>query len=403
MTAHRGGFNVSFRPGRDWNVLERLLDKQGQFVRQNDLIEAIGAYAKPDDLHKVICRVRQELRRLGGATIQTRRDHGYRLRSTSLAAIPADRGAERYRGSYRATIHLLRSEYVHNRPQMLDAVERAAARLRPWVAPFANCTAGLLAVDDFRLAYKRAFDTCWDDPDGEFGCRFAFSAVPDLLRLHCVCADERAMHEVVDIARSEWKTADLSGVEGGMGLELTLERPCELTLGDASAEPHAVRTARVEVVTCAAYTDQLRRRSAAHRAHTWTPDEPITAASLRAYACAALGAAAFDPGADLHDPRPALANAATPIWSPLWGDQSLTSAGFANWSSLRDIDERVRRGFPSACHYRTTPVGRETFARGDVTDLLSKSLMFGSDAFFATYPALDRTAEFKHRQVSSGD
>jgi hypothetical protein len=79
----------------------------------------------------------------------------------------------------------------------------------------------------------------------------------------------------------------------------------------------------------------------------------------------------------------------------LWLSHILDSARLVGLDTLGDVDQVMRRGLPAALRYRETQPGSKTFSSGDVTDLLSKALMFGSKDFFATYPSRPETELFQ--------
>lgn len=428
-TLYRGRSEIAVKPGQEWDLLELLAEEPGRVVTYDDIAARLGRGFQEASAHTIIHRLRRALGgKASGLKIRNVRGVGYSLVHGDHPGgaghagdgggedLPGDDLARRvYLGPYRSLVHELASAYdLH-----IEKLRNIAGTTRLWFDRELHARglkvrvdAHVKQLDEFRLAYKHAYRRWYDAAMTEHGSASGpaappteprpFATVANLVMIRCLCIDDDDRRRVLELAASlrraiaaPWSSPEDDSIQ----VDLELEAPLRLApVNGPGHDADEVRSFRLHASTFDAQKSHLMRQRGLSPRTDWAPGDPIDARSLLAYANTALGAsahfhatAAYQAWDDRGHP---------PISSRLWLSHILDSARFAGLQTLGDLDDIMRRGFETAVRYRTTPLGSKTFRRGDVTDLLSKALMFGSEGFFATYPSRPETELFQRDLVA---
>lgn len=405
----RDGTDVGIAQGQELRLFELLLERRGKVVSYEDAKKELSVSKAGDKvLHGLVCSLRGKLGEQADICIENRPKSGYILVAQAPALEAAPPISQLFRGSYKVAIHLFADIYRanHSKMQARAAVLRKMLedRLRP--KPFrADVDVKVMPLDEARLVFKKAFERV-AVTDGrlvdERNVDIArlvdnpFSPCRDLITLRCRCLDEGKVARMVDLLNGLWRAGTtVRSKPGRRRLEFQMEERLFLPDPNTQYPPTAVVDSfTVDVLTVDALREDLTEDDEPANV-IWRPTDELNHASLRSYAIAALGAVAHGIARNAHEAWDSESLGVEA--SSLWMDHILDSARFASIQDLGEIDRLVRRGLPVALEYRARPDGRRTFAPGDVTDVLSKALLFSSERFFKTYPALAQTENFRQK------
>ncbi|MBK7537509.1 MAG: winged helix-turn-helix domain-containing protein [Myxococcales bacterium] len=366
--------------GIHYQIVE-LLFRHGFFSR-SDLPQSVQA------INTAICRIRSIINSEwpnGDIGIETRRSDGYILN------LALDHGKPLYTQHIHGMRDLLRSDAV---VEKRNSLKRSVSRLLIKSLNGLNCKVQQsgASIDEVRLEFRNRYaDQLHIDAEPTF--EQIAGKISSFIRFNI--EHDCSIDFVLDRIH---KTFDrlISTSTHHSGTCLVVGNPFMTECG----RHEDLFVSNISLIMTSSVTEAPLR--VIRNSSLSSPEDILLAelgiGSLCEYARTHLSAVSFDSTAPLGFQR----RIDRVYFSPLWGEEILHGLREINVRTIEDVHRIVRNGIGHAKRYKNSN-GFTTFAQGDVTDWLSKALIFGESEYFgAAYPTLGATDEFR-RNIVNGE